>query len=106
MRHALALLALSLASPLMAHDETTVHDHELVITRASQLVPWCRAEAEAYFVGQGASVYQWTASYRDSGNTLHVDGKLRVDGKDVTVGCRIARGARERYATIEIHDAP
>jgi hypothetical protein len=105
------LSALCLASPLLAQDPAQVqppglHDHEIVINSASQLVPWCRTEAEAHFIGQGASVYQWTASYHDRGKVLHVNGKLRVDGKDVAVSCRIARGARERYATIEFNHTP
>jgi hypothetical protein len=29
---------------------------------------------------------------------------LRVHGEDVVVRCRVARGAREEYATIEIND--
>lgn len=77
---------------------------ERVFQRASELVPWCRREAEAEFLGRGLTTYQWTASYRDEGNTLIVEGKLRADGRDYPVSCRIARGARERYAVIEISE--
>lgn len=77
---------------------------ERVFQRASELQPWCRQEAEAELVGRGLTTYQWTGSYRDEGNTLVVEGKLRADGRDYPVSCRIARGARERYATIEISE--
>ena len=77
---------------------------ERVFQRASELQPWCRQEAEAELVGRGLTTYQWTGSYRDEGNTLVVEGKLRADGRDYPVNCRIARGARERYATIEVSE--
>jgi hypothetical protein len=94
------VLALATVAP------TPAVQPERVFQRASELVPWCRREAEAHFVGLGITTYQWTAAYRDEGNTLIVDGKLRADGRDVPVTCRIARGARERYAHIEIGKAP
>lgn len=78
--------------------------HERVIHRASDLVPWCREEAEAIVIGRGGTPYQWTASWHDRGDVIHVDGKLRVDGKDIGVSCRIARGARERYASLEFNE--
>lgn len=76
-----------------------------VFERASQLQPWCRQEAEAHFIGQGIETYQWTASYSESGRMLQVRGSLRAGGRDVAVTCRIAKGARERYASITI-DSP
>lgn len=79
------------------------HDY-IVINKASELVPWCRAEAEARYVALGMTPYQWSASYSDRGKMLQVTGRLRVDGEDVQVRCRIARGARDHYATIEIDD--
>ena len=75
---------------------------ERVFNTASELQPWCRREAEAHFVGQGIETYQWTSSHSSSGNVLRVSGKLRAGGKDVAVTCRVARGARERYASIDI----
>ena len=75
-----------------------------VISQASELVPWCKAEAQARYVAKNITPYQWTASYHDSGNMLYVDGKLRVHGDDVVVRCRIASGAREEYGSIEIDD--
>jgi hypothetical protein len=77
---------------------------EREIHQASALVPWCRQEAEARYTARGETTYQWSASYSDKGNTLSVEGRLRVQGRDVKVECRIARGARERYATIAIQD--
>ena len=75
-----------------------------VFQRASELVPWCRQEAEARYVGRGESPRQWSARYSDRGDTLSVEGRLRVEGRDVQVKCRITRGAREQYATIEFDD--
>lgn len=77
---------------------------EREIHQASELVPWCRQEAEARYTARGETTYQWSASYSDRGNTLSVEGRLRVEGRDVKVQCRIARGARERYATLDISD--
>ena len=77
------------------------HEHA-VISQASDLVPWCKAEAEARYVAKNITAYNWTASYHDKDNVLYVDGKLRVHGDDVAVRCRIAAGAREEYGTIEI----
>jgi len=93
-----AVALLAIVSPLSAHE------HERVIAQASDLAPWCQSEAEARYVAKGVATYQWSASYHDSGNTLYVDGKLRVHGDDVVVQCHIARGAREQYGTIQIED--
>lgn len=105
MRKAMATAAMCLAAlPALASDPAAYDPYEREINQASELVPWCRQEAEARFVGRGERTYQWSASYSDRGNTLSVEGRLRVEGRDVTVNCRIARGARERYATIDIQD--
>ena len=37
---------------------------DVVVYEASGLVAPCREEAEAYFVGQGHTTYQWAASTR------------------------------------------
>ena len=98
------LMSLLPVASQAAGDPAHEHDHDPVIQRASELVPWCRSEAEAHYVGRGETTYQWTSSYHDRGNVLHVEGKLRVEGADVTVQCRIARGARRHYASIEFTD--
>jgi hypothetical protein len=102
MRLALAVATLALAPWALAQE----HDHEIEFYQASALLPWCEAEARAHFVGQGITPYQWTSRYYDKGNMLVVEGKLRANGSDVPVSCRVARGARERYAKIEISEGP
>ncbi len=77
---------------------------EQVFNQASELVPWCKSEAEARYIAKGITPFQWTARYYDRSNVLYVEGKLRAHGDDVPVTCRVARGARERYATVEIDD--
>jgi len=105
MRNAMAMGVLLLAAqPSLASDPAAYDPYEREISQASELVPWCRQEAEARFVARGERTYQWSASYSDRGNALSVEGRLRVEGRDVKVNCRIARGARERYATIDIQD--
>ena len=94
-----AVLLLLAAMPAWGH-----YPHEREIHRASELVPWCRQEAEARYLGRGESPRQWSARYSDRGDTLSVEGRLRVEGRDVQVKCRITRGAREQYATIEFDD--
>lgn len=108
MKPALMLSALLAATPLAAVAVPPAHDHphEIIFNEASTLVPWCRQEAEAYFVGQGADIYQWSASHFSRGKVLHVEGKLRTGGRDVAVSCRVARGASETYASIEIRESP
>ena len=95
------MLAIALSTTLALAPTPPVVE-ERVFERASELQPWCRQEAEAHFVGQGIETYQWTSSHSSSGNVLQVSGKLRAGGKDVAVTCRVARGARERYASIDI----
>lgn len=94
------LSALLLLSPAPVVVEGDVYV-EREIHAASQLVSWCRDEAEARVIASGGEPYQWRASYHDRGKLLEVEGTLRVDGEDVGVRCRIARGARERYANLE-----
>ena len=100
MRYGYALiLAASLSTTAVAQEY-----NEIVFNQASELVPWCKSEAEARYIARGITPFQWTARYYDRSNVLFVEGKLRADGEDVPVNCRVARGARERYATVEIDD--
>ncbi len=99
----LRCLAVVLAlSPLFALAQNP--GDERTVAQASDLEPLCRQEAEARYVARNIPTYQWRASHHDRGNTLQVDGTLRAGGEDVTVTCRIARGARERYIVVEIAD--
>jgi hypothetical protein len=98
MKGLLAVIAMLVSSSLAAHD------HHRVIYYASDLVPWCRDEAQAPYIAKNITPYNWTASYHDSGNMLYVDGRLRVHDTDVEVHCRIASGARLEYGVIEIQD--
>jgi hypothetical protein len=93
-----ALLLMLSPGPVVVDGDVYI---EREIHTASQLAPWCRDEAEARVIASGGEPYQWRASYHDSGKLLEVKGTLRVDGEDIGVRCRIARGARERYASIE-----
>jgi len=75
---------------------------DIVVYQASDLVGYCRSEAEAYYVGKGHTTYQWTASHKSRGNQLLVEGRLRVGDKDVEVACRLPSGARLTYLTLEV----
>jgi hypothetical protein len=99
----LGLLLLAGASPAQVVAPSGYYV-EREIHQASELVPWCRQETEARFVARGERTYQWSASYSDRGSALSVEGRLRVEYREVKVECRIARGALERYATIDIQD--
>src|SRR5688500_15676546 len=93
-----AALTLVLASTASAHA------HDRVYNKASELLPLCKAETYALYIAKGITPYQWTASHHSRSNVLYVNGRLRVHGDDVTVRCRVARGAREQYATVEVDD--
>lgn len=54
------------------------HDHEKVISLASELVPWCRSETASRYIAKNITPYQWTASYHDRSDVLYVDWQLRV----------------------------
>jgi hypothetical protein len=91
----LSLLSFSIA----AHDQ-----QHRIIYQASDLVSWCRDEAQARYIAQNITPYNWTASYHDSANILYVDGRMRVHDSDVEVHCRLASGARVEYGVIEVSD--
>ena len=93
-----AILLLTSSVPAFAHEHR-------IISQASDLVPWCKEEAEARYVARNITPYNWTASYHQRSNVLYVDGKLRANGEDVTVHCRIVGGAREECATMEIDES-
>jgi len=83
----------------------TAHDHQdRVVYQASDLVSWCRDEAQARYVARNITPYNWTAAYHDRSNILYVDGRLRVHDSDVEVHCRLASGARLEFGAIEIDD--
>ena len=99
MKILIILLAASLPHAASAHDQ-----QHRVVYQASDLVSWCRDEAEARYVARNITPYNWTASYHDRSNILYVDGRLRVHDSDVEVHCRLANGARLEYGAIEIED--
>ncbi|MBD9370440.1 hypothetical protein [Xanthomonas sp. XNM01] len=80
------------------------HLHEPVVSNSGDLVSWCRQAAEARYVAAGVNTYQWAARHSDRGNMLSVEGRLRVEKRDVKVNCRIARGAHVGAITVEIDD--
>ncbi len=91
-----------IATLLAASGAAAQSKDEIVFTQSSQLMQWCHEEAKAHFAGKGEATYQWTANHYNKGNTLIVEGQLRTDKGDVPVTCRVASGAREKYATVNI----
>ncbi|MFC0154815.1 hypothetical protein ACFFJ4_14685 [Xanthomonas dyei] len=77
---------------------------EPLLMNGSDLVPVCRRAAETHYLAQGASVYNWTASYHDRGDGLYVDGRLRANGNTVSVHCSATRGSRERDLLMKIDE--
>ncbi len=105
----LAIAALLCTLPVataVAQDAAHVHPdhHERVIGQASELEPWCREQTRARYVARGEQVYQWTSRYSDRGQVLQVEGSLRVADRRVRAVCTIARGARERHASLTLED--
>ncbi len=82
------------------------HHEDTPINSGSELRDWCKRESEATFIGRAITPANWSASYWDEGNVLMVKGSWRVSGSDVTVECRVARGAETQYATLSIHESP
>ncbi|ENO84008.1 hypothetical protein [Thauera linaloolentis] len=79
---------------------------EIEFRQGGELLSWCQSEAQAYFVGKGIPTYQWSARHYERGNVLFVEGSIRANGSDVPVTCRVAKGARERHAIVEVHNTP
>ncbi len=80
------------------------HDKEITIDNSSELLEWCKAESVAHFVGIGVIPYNWTADWWEEGNILKVKGSWLVGSDYVDVNCRVAKGARKKYAVYEISD--
>lgn len=80
----------------------SAHTDDVPIQTSADLRDWCRMASEAHFVGRGLTPYNWVASHVERGNAFHVDGRWRVDGRERAVTCRAARGAQQRFATMEI----
>jgi hypothetical protein len=93
------LLLVSATAGAIDHDD-------IPINSGSELRDWCKLQSEAVFVGRGLTPFNWSASYSDEGNALQVKGKWRVNGSDVSVECRVARGAQSRYASMSIQESP
>jgi hypothetical protein len=92
-----ALLIMSVTASAIDHDD-------IPINSGSELRDWCKSQSEAALVGRGMTPFNWSASYSDQGNALQVKGKWRVNGSDVSVECRVARGAQSRYASMSIQE--
>jgi hypothetical protein len=90
---------------LVSATASAIDHHDRPINSGIELRDWCKSQSEATFVGRGLTPFNWTASYSDQGNALQVKGKWRVNGSDVSVECRVARGARSRYASMSIQES-
>ena len=101
MRFVLGLAFLSFAPQLAAQ---AYPREEIEFHLGSELLSWCRSEAEAHFAGKGVATWQWSGRHYEKGNVLVVEGSIRAGDKDVAVNCRVAKGARERHATVEVYD--
>jgi len=99
MKRSIVLIPLLVASSAMAG-----HHEETPINSASELRDWCKEESEATFIGKGLTPFNWSASYSDQGNVLMVKGQWRINGAEVSVECRVARGAEARFATMSIQE--
>ena len=55
----------ALWSAVATAHEPGVFERERIVAAASELLPLCRQEAEARYIGLGEQVYQWTGSYHD-----------------------------------------
>jgi len=77
-------------------------DEDTPITTQAELLAWCQAESEAWFVGRQLTPYNWSASFWEKGNVLYVKGSWRVGSQDREVECSVARGARTRYAMMNV----
>ena len=97
-----SLIPICVATLCAASGAAAQSNNEIVFTQSSQLMQWCHEEAKAHFAGKGEATYQWSANHYNKGNTLVVEGQLRTDKGDVPVTCRVASGAREKYATVKI----
>jgi hypothetical protein len=96
-------LRAALCSALLSVSFAAIADSDdIPINNGSELLDWCRQESEARFVGAGKQAYNWTARHVERGNLLVVEGKWRVEGNDLAVECRVARGARREYATMDL----
>ena len=93
----LAYLVLMLLPPL-----AYAHDEDIPINDTSELLKWCKTETEDYYLAKGITPYNWTASWREEGNTLLVKGRVRVESEDVSIECRISTGAKKQYMVFEI----
>lgn len=96
----IVLLLVSGASPA----QDGLHPSERLIPDEFTLSQWCEDEARHRYIARDITPYQWTSRYFARNNVLHVEGRLRVRSEDVSVRCRVARGARAQYAVIEIDD--
>ncbi|MBB4129841.1 hypothetical protein [Xanthomonas sp. 3075] len=100
----LAVTIVGLVSTQAIAQNVVQYTPEPLLMNGSDLVPVCRRAAETHYLAQGASIYNWTASYHDRGDGLYVDGRLRANGKTVSVHCSAARGARERELILKIDE--
>lgn len=78
------------------------HEDDEPINYSSELLEWCQAESEAYYVAKNITPYNWSASWWEVGNIFYVKGYLLVNRERVDIECRIAKGAKKKYAVFEI----
>ena len=99
-RSLLALICVMTGAAAMAHYE------DMPINTGIELRDWCEAVSEASFIGKGIRPSNWSATVGVEGNVLLVKGSWRIDSQEVTVECRVARGAQTRYASIVYSGGP
>jgi hypothetical protein len=96
------LLSVMITSPTYAVEHKHEHENDRVIENSFELREWCKDESEAYYIAKGITPYNWSDSWWEKGNTLFVKGNWLIGHDHISVECRIAKGARKKYASFEI----
>lgn len=95
-------ITLSTYAHELEHDHA--HGEDVIIEYSHELLEWCKTETEGYYVANGITPYNWSASWWEKGNTLFVKGHWLIENEHVAVGCRVAKGAKRKYAIFEFSD--
>lgn len=98
MKRAICLALAAVAFAANAHEAK----EEKIINTATELRDWCKSETRNYYIARKSTPYNWSASWWQEGNTLHVKGSWRVEPDNVEVLCQAAKGGSRKHASYDI----
>ncbi|VAW68991.1 hypothetical protein MNBD_GAMMA09-1956 [hydrothermal vent metagenome] len=80
------------------------HSEYVPIATPDALQQWCKSKTQHYFKDKNKKIENWSAFWKQNGNTLDVKATLQSENINYIVQCRVQQGESSEKAIISILD--